>query len=282
MTARKPDPFAFLKGTSLLRMGLTPITDQEWVEPFSQPEHEFFCQHKQVVLEHYPELLLVDDVATAALSEFFSALQQHLQRDHGDVVVDCCLAFMGSAALSAQDLLKAMTFWVPDDICILQDNGDQEYRLTAASVLSPSMWNPVAKFQQPLSAIHQPIPNFKQQLMPSVDRFFHHVKAGTPVARCNWGIQVGDRLDRLPGFDTNSQDPLYFRSERQTLLRLPQSRAVVFLIRTKLFELSKLDEMSGEEGTLQRLLHHINQLSQGERDYKGLTALQCALEVYSK
>ena len=281
MTARKPDPFAFLAGTSLLRMGLTPITDQEWVEPFSKAEFDYFYQHKLSVLQQNPQALLVDDAASPALSEFYFALQQHLQRQHGNSVADCNLDFPASDGLSSEDILKAMTLWVPDDICILQNNGDLEYVLTAASVLSPSLWNPADKFQQPLSVIHQPIPNFNQQLMPSVSRFFHHVKAGMPVVRFNWAIQVGDRLDRVPGIEV-VQEPLYYRSERQTLLRLPQSQAVVFLIRTRLCELSKLEDMSGEEGTLQRLLEHINNLSQAERDYKGLTALECALERYRK
>ncbi|RLU03736.1 MAG: DUF3445 domain-containing protein [Ketobacter sp.] len=283
MSIRNPDPFAFLSGDSLLRMGLTPISDQEWVAPFSRAEYETFSQHKRSVLERNPKALLVDGAADVALAEFYVALKQHLQRDHPGAVLSCSLDFHDPEAATPAALLRKITLWVPDDICILQAEDGGEYQLTAVSVLSPSAWNPVAKFRRSLSDIHQPIPKFKQRLMPSVDRFFHHIKSGRPVVRYNWGIQQGDRLDRMPGTEVVSEDCLYYRSERQTLLRLPGSQAVVFLIRTQLWELAKLDEMSGEENTLQRLLNHISGLSQEERDYKGLTGkrltgLQCALE----
>ncbi len=73
---------------------------------------------------------------------------------------------------------------------------------------------------------------------------------------------------------------LYYRSERQTLLRLPCSQAVVFLIRTRLCELSKLELLSGDKTTLPRLLHHINSLSEAELEYKGLSHLLPLLAHY--
>ena len=284
-TSRNPDPFAFLSSATVLRMGLTPVTDQDWVEPFSQAEHERFYRHKQAILSQRPDALLIDETAVQPLAEFSAALRQHLIQVHQQPLAAGKNDVSETLPDNPLALLRQMTYWIPDDICILQADVDDNYVLTCASVLSPSLWNPAEKFLQPLSVIHQPIPEFEARLLPSVNRFFHHIKVETPVVRFNWSIQVGERLDRWPGAAARVEDDspdtlLFYRSERQTLLRLPVSQAVVFLIRTHLCELSRLEELGGDKTTLQKLINHIQSLSQAERDYKGLTGLQSALERY--
>ena len=282
MTPRQPDPFAFLAAHSLLRMGLTPVTDQDWVAPFSAAEQQAFYQHKLSVLSRNPNALLLDEQALPPLEEFDHALQQHLAQDHPAISQPCTLQYAAEDVSPAQQRFQRMTLSIPDDICILQADHAQEYLLTAASVLSPSLWHPAAKFLQPLGQIHHAIPEFDQKLMPSVSRFFRHIKPGMPVVRFNWAIQRGDALERLPGADIQGDAGLFYRSERQTLLRLQCTGAVVFLIRTRLCELSRLEEMSGDPSTLGRLLDHISGLSPAERHYKGLTELQSALDEYRK
>lgn len=287
MPPRTPDPFAFLTRDTLLHMGLNPVTDRDWVAPFSAAELARFHQHKLRLLaagEHAPDSaqpVLVAAQAVAAVGECRQALQQHLQRDHGAAVAACGIAFKQAPASDATVDLQDMSLWLPDDICILQANTGGDYVLTAAAVFCPSLWLPADKMNKTLADIHHPIPEFGQRLLPSVNRFFHHLKVGRPVVRFNWAIQVGDALARLPGQVARKEGPLFFRSERQSLLRLPDSGAVVFLIRTQLWSLAELDEISGEVNLLQRLLRHIDRLSQPERDYKGISnSLLTTLEQF--
>lgn len=287
MAARKPDPFAFLVGadgdSSILHMGLTPVTDADWVEPFTAEIYTRFYRHKQALLQQDPGAILVDPHAEAALQELSVALQQHLQQDHSQSVEENRISLNLPDTATAEDLLRTMALWLPDDICLLQSAFHQdEYVLTAASVLSPSLWQPAAKFLRPLAEIHAPIPNMQGRLLPSVHRFIRHIKAGSPVVRFNWAIQVGDGLSRLPGraVAVDESSVLYYRYERQTLLRLPASQAVVFLIRTHICELSRFAEIEGDRTTLPHLLDYIDRLPTAEREYKGLGALESALRKY--
>ena len=95
---------------------------------------------------------------------------------------------------------------------------------------------PVPKYR-PLTAIHIPIPEYDDSIARRVQRLFDGVQPGRPLMRINrlWHdnpalFQPGPRRDNSDRGHPAAAP--YLRSERQCLVRLPVSRAVVFSIHT--------------------------------------------------
>ena len=118
---------------------------------------------------------------------------------------------------------------------------DQGYRLEAASLCFPSHWRLHDKLGRSLAAIHAPVPHYAEELERKVDTFFDRLRSDRPVQRRNWSIHNHDELFvpgpfESPGSfapDADGVGQVWLRSERQTLLRLPRTGAVLFTIKTQ-------------------------------------------------
>ncbi len=123
-----------------------------------------------------------------------------------------------------------------NDFCIMQKQGD-EHVLTGAILCFPASWSLSEKFMHPLTVIHEPVPEYDDNITKRVQRLFDGIKSDRPLWRFNALnytnpelFQPRTRYNRReipPAGEGN-----FFRSERQTLLRLPNTQAVVFGIHT--------------------------------------------------
>ena len=270
----------------MLKMGLQPISDEEWIEPFSISTLKAFSKHKARELDDGTGAILVDPAAKKPLLELQQCLLNYLARAPQAYPSTAEEKMsLGSGEADDEGILRNMSFWVPDDICILQPqsalglDGD-DYVLTAASVLSPSHWKPQVKFLKPLAAIHQPIPGFHRELTPKITRFFNHLKVGKPVLRYNWGIQPGGALhwhsETEP--EITRETDLYYRSERQTLMRLPESEAVVFFIRIDVCLIAQMPERYQDPLAIEKLKAFIKGMPHPQKEYKGILRFPWLLE----
>jgi hypothetical protein len=137
---------------------------------------------------------------------------------------------------------------IQDDLAIMFEKEDGQYYLLAGAVLLAGFWRLEDKFGMVLSDIHTSgdVPGFKAKLEKGMMSFFRRVKPEAPVLRNNYFIQVDDELSWSPSIGSEDSDGIgwytaeknkaiehhWFRSERQSLRRLPQSGGVVFTIRT--------------------------------------------------
>ncbi|KAF9514578.1 hypothetical protein BS47DRAFT_1342889 [Hydnum rufescens UP504] len=152
------------------------------------------------------------------------------------------------------------------------------------------------------------VPQYEQKLMHSIARFFTKIRVSKPVTRNNYFIQVvnparADSIDpdELGWSDTtngpedafdqatkqptlaaqasgqiNFQPPqpshdvrdVRFRTERQSLRRLPRSGAIVFTVRTYI---DPIVELAKEPGVPGRLASGIRSWPEDVAAYKGLT-----------
>lgn len=103
-----------------------------------------------------------------------------------------------------------------------------------------------------MQAIHAPVAHYKEQLGETADRFMERLSADKPVWRLNWNVHdSGEPFQpRGPGgvapdpriTPANAGQKLFFRVERQTLRRLPDSGAIVFTIRTYIRPLADFEQ----------------------------------------
>ena len=130
--------------------------------------------------------------------------------------------------------LKTLGHLVQEDICILEKRGD-EHVLTGAALCFPANWRLAEKALRPLTAIHDPVPEYDAAIARRVQRLFDGVKVGRPLWRFNRLAYVDADLHQ-PYRKSNRGVARFIRSERQCILRLPRTQAVVFTIHTFVVE----------------------------------------------
>ncbi|MCL6285062.1 DUF3445 domain-containing protein [Ruegeria sp. 2012CJ41-6] len=134
------------------------------------------------------------------------------------------------------DPLATLGQLVQEDLCILLKQGD-EHVLTGAVLCFPASWMLAEKYLRPLVAIHEPVAPYDGSIAKRVQRLFDGVQPERPLWRFNalWYVdpalhQPRSMHDRRDAPAAKTAD--YLRSERQCILRLPQTRAVIFSIHT--------------------------------------------------
>lgn len=123
---------------------------------------------------------------------------------------------------------------VQEDLCLLEREGD-EYALTGAILCFPASWSLGQKLGRPLTGIHDPVPIYDAELARRVARLFDAIRPEQPLWRMNY-LTYDDFVLHQPRREgerrPQPQGHVFIRCERQCLLRLPVTRAVVFTIHT--------------------------------------------------
>lgn len=269
-----------MQSPELLHMGLSPMPTSAWTEP--DADTALFHQHKLRQRQRLGDRVwraLPESVP--AQEETAQLLAAHLQRDYpafysrqGSSLR--CADGEFTVPLNDGEPLWNSSLWIADDLVLMQQRG-REYVLTAASLCSPSHWRLEDKFDCSMSSIHGVIPGFDASLGPKVERFFTHLRVDHPVVRHNWSLQSGNVLCARPGEESPGSGELYYRTERQSLRRLPQTGAIVFTIRVYLHPLSLLASVPG---AIPQLLAAIDACSPALYAYKGFAALEDGLAAW--
>jgi dimethylamine monooxygenase subunit A len=150
-------------------------------------------------------------------------------------------------ALDAGAPLVTLGRLVQEDLCLMEAVG-AEYRLTGAILCFPASWTLAQKIGRPLLGIHDGVVPYTEDIARRVQRMFEAIRPEQPLWRMNYLTYDDFTLHqpRLEGQKRPRPEGHFFvRSERQCLLRLPVSRAVVFSIHTYVVEAETLtsDEM---------------------------------------
>ncbi|KAH8880462.1 hypothetical protein GQ53DRAFT_755027 [Thozetella sp. PMI_491] len=193
----------------------------------------------------------------------------------------------------AEDPMQICARLVQDDLAIMIERADGVYYLLAGAILLPGFWRLEDKYQMPLSEIHTSgnVPQFREKLERGMLNLFKRLKPEEMVARNNYFFQVDDELawsssigsedSTEVGWDTAEigtvVDKFYFRSERQTLRRLPKTGGVVFTIRTYFHPVTEIAEEDYVPG---RLASAVRSWGDDVSRYKGKERYQGALLAY--
>lgn len=159
---------------------------------------------------------------------------------------------------------------IQDDLAIMFEKEDGQYYLLAGAILLAGFWRLEDKFGISLSENHTSgeVPGFQQKLKKGMVNFFRRIQPSAPVIRNNYFLQVDDELtwsnstgsedakevEQAVGWATAEKNKAiqihFFRSEKQSLRRLPRSGAVVFTIRTYFEPVTKILREPGVPGGL--------------------------------
>ncbi|RKL28328.1 hypothetical protein BFJ72_g12559 [Fusarium proliferatum] len=159
-----------------------------------------------------------------------------------------------------------------------------QYHLDAGAVCLPGFWRLSEKFRMSLDTLHieAKVPHYQTKLQKSMNRFFKTMQPDKAVIRNNFFIQLDDGLHwshRMGDQDSNEVaswetandkgltiEDLYFRSERQSLRRLPKSKALLFTVRTYFEPITTIAQEPHVPG---RLAEAIENWDEAASKYKG-------------
>lgn len=277
-------------------MGIKALDPADWILFGEDAEHQL--TERRRLLDRQPaDVLSALPGSEAAQDELLAVLLGYLERHaqgryriERDGVIETAsgLRFPQHVASPPLELAGRL---VQEDFCLLQREGDR-YILTAAVLCFPAHWYLSEKIGRPLIDIHAPVPGFAEQLGAPVERLFERLDAEKPVQRLNWSLVNTDQLFLPPSHRREPVDlepvdlepdeigtALRLRVERQTLRRLPDTKAVVFSIRTFVHP---LDEVVDSAETADALMQRLLELPSPMQTYKNLEKVKPALVAYLK
>lgn len=125
---------------------------------------------------------------------------------------------------------------IQEDICVLEKHGD-EHVLTGAVLCFPASWSLAEKVGKPLIKIHDPVESYDSSIARRVQRLFDGVQPGRPLWRFNrLHYDAPDLFQPRPSnqrrIAPDADSAGFTRAERQCILRLPRTGAVLFSIHT--------------------------------------------------
>ena len=227
--------------------GTRPISPDEWIicdDAFSQQ----MALRDELIKTRRDKVLAISDQAYEAAVELskmaleFSIKSLGYQKSNDEVIRPDEV----SLKIDLSDPMEFLGRLVQNDFCILQKVGE-EHVLTAASLCFPASWSLEEKFLKPLIDIHIPVKEYNEEIAKRVQRLFDGLQVSRPVWRFNALYYEEPDLFQPRSVNQPRKKPApnqvnYFRSERQTLIKLPETRAIVFGIHTFVIKIQNLEK----------------------------------------
>ncbi|KAK7429456.1 hypothetical protein QQZ08_004048 [Neonectria magnoliae] len=288
----KPLPYrAFRYGPKYnVTMGLRSIQPQEWIELDNQFP-KYHAEKAARIAERGKKCVNTHPDAYPAAMELLQELTDYLPARYPSlykrtpVGIDNLWSGESFNIIETplrEDPMAICARLVQDDLAIMIERPDGQYYLLAGAILLAGFWRLTDKYGMSLSSIHTSadVPHYKEKLETGMLKFFKRLKCDTFFTRNNYFIQVDDALawswsignedDATVSWSTAQSDkPIdnhYFRSERQSLRRLPKTGAVVFTVRTYFMPVT---EMSKEDYVPGRLASAVRSWDGAVAVYKG-------------
>lgn len=230
-----------LPGLQLIAPGEWLQQDEAYAAQMAYRE-ELLKDKRDAVYRSQPE---AEPAALELLEKILSELEGRPGYELGENNVVCSDG--RAVAIDRDQPLLTAGRLVQEDLMLLEKRGD-EHMLTAAFLCFPTSWLLAEKFNRPLLDIHTPVPNYDTDIANRVQRMFDLIKEDKPMYRANYLIYSNPDLHQPRKSDNrrslDKDGRLWARVERQSLVKLPKSGAVVFSIHSYVV---RPDVLSAEE-----------------------------------
>ncbi len=262
-------------------IGLKPLADDNFLI-IDDLLSRYLNEKRALYVSAFYDVFKAQDNTLSAQQHVFAMIADCLKKHHRHR-----FRFAGNCIRSANDNfllcdpedwphapLAAAALCVQDDLVLMQ-NSPEGWRLAAASLCFPSSWNLKQKFGKPMGEIHAPVP-ITLGMADRIDRIFDNLKPAMPIWRANWSLESDgelrqDRLERLreENYDKLSGE-IWFRTEYQTLHKLPDLNHILFTIRIATGTLDEFLEEPGGRAGIAALADQYAKMSHEQLAYKGI------------
>lgn len=264
-----------------MQIGARVLDLAQWIEVDADYAADL-AEKRRLLREAPTQVLACLPQGLAGSREVLALLESHLPRYFPALTppvesADETLHPIAQAALKVQE-----------DLCVMSlERG--EWVLTAAAVCFPNRWDLTAKIGRSLMGIHQPVPHYAEKIGAATDSLFNKLSVERPLWRLNWTIVDSPALhqpvpvpvpDALRLVDEHLADKLWFRRERQTLRKLPQSGDILFTIRTYVHSLA--ETLRRVPDFRAQLAASMSGLDAAMVDYKGWAGIREALARWAQ
>ena len=284
-------------------MGLRTIQPQDWIELDNQYP-KYHADKAARIAERRDKCIMVAPEAAAAAVELLEELVSYLPARYPSLFrrtengidnlwsgesfdISSLTSTGGSSQPTVDQGKKALEIsarLIQDDLILMVERPDGQYYLLAGAALLPGFWRLTQKFGMSLLELHTSgsVPQYREKLHRGMYNLFRRLKPEQMVGRNNYFIQVDDSLawswsigpedgegeiSWSMAEKNKAVEHHYFRSERQTLRRLPKTGAVCFTIRTYFEPITKIAE---EEYVPGRLASAVRSWGEDVGRYKGV------------
>ncbi|KAI6083250.1 hypothetical protein F4821DRAFT_245253 [Hypoxylon rubiginosum] len=241
----KPRPYRPFRWAYHQTMSLTKLETDWWIELESTYKTRI-AQRKALYAEHGTSVLHWLPGSELACKELMEMVLQFVCLRYPQYFsLSADKAILTNRILGVESVIAAkhplliLLDHIPEDFGImLRDPESGYYHLRAGLICSALGWNVGTKLGMKLHEIHEPIPDYREKMQFSMDRFFSKMPASKPIQRGSWGLEVDQPLYMPPGDPhaahrdvqdrTLTRERIHLRVDWQTLRRLPLSAAVVF------------------------------------------------------
>ena len=231
-------PFAPWMAEHTLRLpGTQPIDPADWL----QRDEAFGPQmaYRDRLIAGRPEAVhAMAETCRPAAEELLALVLAHLAAAPGYARDGAAVTRPDGVTvpLEGPPLLVAGRLVQEDFVLLEKPDGADEHVLTGAILCFPSNWTLAEKFGRGLARIHLPVDRYDETVARRVQRLFDFLRPEAPLMRANLILYSDDDLFN-PRHEFHRHTPesgaaRFVRVERQVLLRLPATRAVVFSIHT--------------------------------------------------
>ncbi|WP_157893531.1 heme-dependent oxidative N-demethylase subunit alpha family protein [Aquidulcibacter paucihalophilus] len=224
-------PLPFEHGPPCFDVGLAPIEPHAWLMPDDQ--------------SHWigPKNQLMDAEPDAVFASITGSMPGQIEA--AALVASAC----GQSIDPGEPPLFAASRLVSDDL-VLMEMRDGAWTNTALCLCSPTFFSAHEAIGKSLFGLHRPVPGGDPGLGGRISRVFSLLRDELVLERHNWTVQWRDarytpnggplRAAAAAAGLEEGREALHVRVERQTIRRLPESGAVLFTIRIRLYRLADL------------------------------------------
>ncbi len=234
-------PFTpFMAGPSKQLPGIAPMDMADWLHRDEAYAAQMAYRDKLLETQRDVVLGVTPEVAGPA-GELLDLLRSTLSAapDHR-IESDTLIRPDGvRAPLTGDHPLALAARLAQEDFCILWKPEDSDEHILIGAILCfPSRWLLAEKMGKPMIGIHDRVPNYDDGIAKRVQRLFDALHPERPLVRANWLVHTSPELHQplteaaKARWEKAPSDRFWLRTERQNLMRLPHSGAVVFTIKT--------------------------------------------------
>jgi heme-dependent oxidative N-demethylase alpha subunit-like protein len=241
-----------------MAMGLRPLDLDHWLEVDERRDDELELK-RQLLDSSFDVVVATRPEGDEGSRELLTEVTRFLETHHADVALE---------VRANEHPVVAAARLVQEDLCVLVRS--DVWRLQAACVCFPSRWNLASKLGTTLDDIHRPVPRYDVELSRPTNAFFDRLSPERSFWRLNWTLIDSPALHQPTSARHSPHGDLatwFFRVERQTLRRLPESGAIVFTIRNYVASAKELCDSHEEFGAT--LLLNLDTAPEAMREYKG-------------
>ncbi|KAL8797260.1 MAG: hypothetical protein Q9182_007214 [Xanthomendoza sp. 2 TL-2023] len=245
-----PRPYRPLRWGYHQTMALNKLQPDWWLELENtylervRERKDLFAKNGSMVLDYLPGSELgCKEVMEMALQFYCARHPQYfsLSKSEDDGYVFHNGILHNKTIIRDMHPLHVLLENIPEDFAVMIRNPEDGYYYFRAGILCSSLgWSVQSKLGMQLKEIHGPIPDYKEKMEFSMDRYFAKLPTSRPIQRGSWGLEIDTPLFMPPGDPhekyRESQLPtqdlplarIHLRVDWQTLRRLPLSGAIIF------------------------------------------------------